>query len=683
MKSLMKIVYLLSLLLLAAPYTFAQIEEDKVDENLLKSLREMSLEDILEYEISVASQTPLSMREAPGIVTLITREDIINSGARDLLDILTLLVPGFNFAESEFGALGMGVRGIWAFEGKVLLKIDGIESNEEGFSGIIFGNHYSPENIERIEVIRGPGSVVHGEYAGLGVINIITRDAEDIDGAYAGITYSRMYEIYSHRNVNFGFGKQFDDFALSLTGTVGEGRLSDRDYVNYYSVDTKEYDPADIALDPLMLNLNLKYKGYDFRAILDRYKTQFGIPITHSAVHLSITKDFQLSDDITLTPSITGKGQEPWKLRGQGLIQDGRDLLDTTFSNRKQVNKLIANLQLKYRITPSLHLLSGIEINQIRIKDDPLPGVYELTLTPDRGYGQHTRTSYIGYAQLLMQSDIMNITVGGRFEHNDEFGSAFVPRLAFTKIFDKFHFKLMYSNSYRLPGGRYFDLDLSPERGTNIELELGYQFVDNHFLVVNVYDARFQDLISLQPLPKAVDLQPEAFIYTNADEIRSQGYEIEYKLVEKSFRVGVNFSHHSILSNSVELYQVPNDPDDVLGFPSFKMNFFAGVDISPNVTISPTLTFFGERYGYVRGLVTITETGADVEHILKELEETFIFNLNFRTKDAFVDGLELDLGLKNIFNSNYEYPQPFRGGQAPLPAPSTSLYLRANYSFDL
>src|SRR5437867_483520 len=117
---------------------------------------DLSLEDLMNVKISIASIKELAPRESPGIVTLITKEDIKNLGARDLTDVLRM-VPGFDFGIDVEGVVGIGVRGNWAHEGKVLLLIDGQEMNENLYSSIQAGNHYSLQNVDRIEIIRGPG----------------------------------------------------------------------------------------------------------------------------------------------------------------------------------------------------------------------------------------------------------------------------------------------------------------------------------------------------------------------------------------------------------------------------------------------------------------------------------------------------------------------------------------------
>src|ERR1051325_5355449 len=118
----------LSLALLAQDTTGVKTKElaDYYDMSLeqLKSVKASGVssefEKLINSLIAAASKKPLSARESPSIVSLITAEEIANSGARDLIDVLRL-VPGFDFGVDVNGVVGLGIRGNWAHEGKVLL----------------------------------------------------------------------------------------------------------------------------------------------------------------------------------------------------------------------------------------------------------------------------------------------------------------------------------------------------------------------------------------------------------------------------------------------------------------------------------------------------------------------------------------------------------------------------------
>src|SRR5688500_62678 len=110
------------------PYLIAQVEETEADTLSLSDFYDMTLQQLdsvkasgvsselekfINSLISVATQKSLSTRNTPGIITLITEEEIKTSGARDLIDVLRL-VPGFDFALDAEGRVGVGIRGNWA-----------------------------------------------------------------------------------------------------------------------------------------------------------------------------------------------------------------------------------------------------------------------------------------------------------------------------------------------------------------------------------------------------------------------------------------------------------------------------------------------------------------------------------------------------------------------------------------
>ena len=101
------------------------------------NILEMSLESLMDVQVTVASKTSLSQKESPGIVSVVTETDIKNSGARDMIDVLRL-IPGIDFGTDVQGVVGISMRGNWGHEGKVALIVDGQEMNELLFLHYIF-----------------------------------------------------------------------------------------------------------------------------------------------------------------------------------------------------------------------------------------------------------------------------------------------------------------------------------------------------------------------------------------------------------------------------------------------------------------------------------------------------------------------------------------------------------------
>ncbi|MDY0191765.1 MAG: TonB-dependent receptor [Desulfuromonas sp.] len=141
-------------------------------------LLEMGFEDLLNVEVSSASKTPTRLMETAAAVSVINREDILRSGACAVPELLRM-VPGVQVAQIDANRWAVTVRG---FNGqtanKLLVMIDGRSVYTPTFSGTYWDAlDVSIDEIERIEVIRGPGAALWGANAVNGVINIITQSA--------------------------------------------------------------------------------------------------------------------------------------------------------------------------------------------------------------------------------------------------------------------------------------------------------------------------------------------------------------------------------------------------------------------------------------------------------------------------------------------------------------------------
>jgi iron complex outermembrane receptor protein len=144
------------------------------------SLKSLSIEDLMNIEITSVSKRGESLSDAAAAIYVITREEILSSGARSLPDILRL-APNLQVAQitsSSFAVTARGFNGSAA--SKLLVLIDGRSVYTPYHSGVSWDvQDVLPEDIERIEVISGPGATLWGANAVNGVINVITRKAGD------------------------------------------------------------------------------------------------------------------------------------------------------------------------------------------------------------------------------------------------------------------------------------------------------------------------------------------------------------------------------------------------------------------------------------------------------------------------------------------------------------------------
>src|SRR5256885_5547483 len=172
----------------------------------------------LKQETTVASVRPATVRDSPGVLTLLSREEILASGARVLLDVLQL-VPGFSPGVDVEGVIDVGFRGVWGHEGKILLLLDGQEMNETLYSTLQLGHELPADQIQSIEIVRGPGSARYGGNAELAVINLKTRSAQDLKGISATAVYGQTAHEYGHRGLSLAAGTTFENgLSASISG---------------------------------------------------------------------------------------------------------------------------------------------------------------------------------------------------------------------------------------------------------------------------------------------------------------------------------------------------------------------------------------------------------------------------------------------------------------------------------
>ncbi len=148
----------------------------------------LTLEQLGDIEVTIVSKEPEQIRRAPGAVTVITQEDIRRSGATSLPEVLRM-APGVAVARIDSDHWSVGIRGFGdQFSKSVLVMIDGRSVYTPLFAGINWSVQDTVlEDIDRIEVVRGPGGTVWGANAVNGVINIITKRATDTQGLLVSI----------------------------------------------------------------------------------------------------------------------------------------------------------------------------------------------------------------------------------------------------------------------------------------------------------------------------------------------------------------------------------------------------------------------------------------------------------------------------------------------------------------
>jgi len=215
-------------------------------------LTELSLEELMEVEIISASKKEERLFEAAAAVYVITQEEIRRSGVTSIPEALRM-VPGVQVARIDANKWAVTARGFNnRFANKLLVLIDGRSIYTPVFSGVFWDMHdVVLEDVERIEVVRGPGATLWGANAVNGVINILTRHAKDSQGGlvtlgagseergfggirYGGMagedTYYRVYAKYFDRDhfVDASGKEMADGWDVLWGGLRVDWEVSDR-----------------------------------------------------------------------------------------------------------------------------------------------------------------------------------------------------------------------------------------------------------------------------------------------------------------------------------------------------------------------------------------------------------------------------------------------------------------------
>ena len=237
--------------------------------SLHAQIKEAELEEMFaifsEEEIVVSAlKRPRTVSKSPAIMSVITARQIKQMGFRTLSEILEI-VPGFDVHMDRNGEKEFIVRGVFDAESsKVKVLIDGHSVNEPGSGGASF-NFYDlvVENIKRVEIIRGPGSALYGQNAFLAVVNVITKDTEDIDG----FQWTGSYGRFDTQNYNMLFGKEYGELKISgffdYFDTNGFSKKIEQDIIQPPDSGSMAPGRSQNQREKTDLNLKLSYKNLE------------------------------------------------------------------------------------------------------------------------------------------------------------------------------------------------------------------------------------------------------------------------------------------------------------------------------------------------------------------------------------------------------------------------------------
>jgi iron complex outermembrane receptor protein len=482
-----------------------------------------------EAVISSASRYGQSTYEAPASVTVISRDEIRRFGYRTLGEVLAAAGGMFTTYDRNYTYLtvrGLAKRG--DFNTRVLVLLDGRRLNQPASDASLLGTEEIVDlaAVERVEIIRGPGSTLYGTNAFHAVINLVTRTGAAAKGVEAELASGSFGSGYASLAGGTRAANGFDVFATASGYTSRGASLY---YPEFDEPGTSDGRADGVDGDRFGRTFVRVMKG-DFSAEgfyasrrkeipTASYETIFGDPraeTTDGAGMVSLAYEHAFADlsrvwATASYQSVFYDGAYPYE---DGLLTD-------------YVHSDWITLEGQYQaFVAGRHRLSvGGEARRNLRLDVGVPGTFE-----DR------RSSWILAGFLQGEAHLgerVTLYAGGRYDHYEVFGGTFSPRVALVaQVAEGTWLKGLYGRAFRAPSSYelyYQDgsltqkpaLSLEPERLETFELALERRVRPALRATLSVYHVRSTNLIDL-----VTDPEDELLVYTNGDTARGTGVEL-------------------------------------------------------------------------------------------------------------------------------------------------------------
>lgn len=656
--------------------------------------------------VSIATGSRQLVSRAPSVATVITATDIQAMGATDLDDVLET-VPGIHVSRTTQGyTASYGIRGInLGLNPQVLMLINGvpITSNFSGNRGNAMGG-MPVDDIARIEVLRGPGSALYGADALAGVINIITKTADDLHGTTVGartgsfsthdawvlhggqwgaITVAGYLRVGStvgarstiEADAQTGLDRLTGTHASLAPGPVNNGRDSidaalDLSHGNWrWRLNMQDRDRIGTgagiasALDPVGTNRSQRLTS-DLSYDNNTWVPNWAFNAQLSSVHYS-----ERSDLVLFPPGATLGGTFTDGMIGNPYKWERHDRLQgtATYSGWQQHRMRLglgAEFADLYKVKESKNFNPGFTPIGTGSRAD----VVDVSDTAPF-LRPHSRQLHYVYAQdeWSMSRD-WTLTAGLRHDRYSDFGNTTNPRLAL--VWDAAYnvtAKLMGGTAFRAPS--FTELyainnpvvqgnpDLQPEKIKTVEAAISWQASPQWQLGANVFHYQMDNIIQLV-----------GTLYQNTGKLTGNGLELESSwTVNKKLRLSGNYSYQ---------YSVDGANDhDAGNAPHHQIYARADWRMLPDWSLHTQVNWISDQ----------TRVLADTRPNLRGYNTV---DLTLRSERES-KGWNVAMSVRNLFNATVREPsaydfspgQPFISLPNDYPMPGRSFYVQGTYTF--
>ena len=477
------------------------------------------------------------LNEAPAAVSIVTADEIGKYGYRTLTDILRS-VTGF-YTSSDRAYAYVGARGFERpgdFNGRILLLVDGYRLNDNIFDQAFLGNEsiVDVDTIDRVEIIRGPGSSLYGTNAFFATINVITKRGRDLKGAEV-TGEAGSFHSYKGR---LAYGDKLESSAeilLAVSGYDSRGQsffypeFNDPATNNGIAsgVDHEQYKNLFAKVSFRDLTLTAGYVARDKVLPTAPFGTVFNDPGTRITdpqlgfVNLKYERDLADASRIMV------------RVGYNSYYYEGNYLYPTGLSRDQDYGQWwVTEAQLTQTLNDRHKLVAGVE-QQNNTRQDQNTFDYGTNTTLLTEHRHSIRHALYVQDEYRVRDDL-RLNAGARYDKYESFGGTLNPRLGVIYgATDSTTLKFLYGRAFRAPNvyeQYYGDSGATQKGNPNLKPETidTYEFVAEHLYrsglrgVISVYHYEIKQLITQQ-----TDPGDGLAVFSNASKIRANGVEFE------------------------------------------------------------------------------------------------------------------------------------------------------------
>ncbi len=620
-----------------------------------EDLSHLSLEELGEVRVDTvygASKHVQKVTEAPSAVSIVTRDDIKKFGYRSMSDVLRSVRGFYVGYDRIYGYVGIrGFNQPGDFGGRVLVLINGHRLNEPIFDSSFLDTSFllDVDLIERVEVVRGAGSVLYGNNAFFGVINVVTRQGGGVGGTELAASYG-SFDSYQGR---LTYGQTFSNgLEMLVSGTLYDSHGPDRIYVREFDTPDQNNGVARNFDGDTFSSLftSVHYRGFSLEGgYVSREKDSPLVPYeSRFNDHRQHPIDSRGYAALGWNGTVAGE----WETSARAYFDHYDLLVDYPYNaadpgypesivlNREHDSAQWAGLEGqtartffgRHRVTVGTELRHDYSQRIRSYDEDP----YDLIGHVD---DHATRLGAFLQTEIALWTNVL-LNAGVRYDYYDTFGNAVNPRAAFIySPWSQTTFKFLYGEAYRAPNlwewaftspFQKANPNLQPETIRSYELVWEQYLPGNLRLSLSGFLNQTRDLIV-----QTIDVD-DFIVFRNVDQTETRGLEFEAQYTGRNGLLARASYSLQRTENAETGREISNSPRHL---------------VKANVAV-PLLTdriHAGVELQYSSSARTIPGRA------IRRADEYCVVNLTLFSREL-CKNLEVSASLYNVFDQAYAYP---------------------------